>query len=105
MGQKIDVSIIVELENCSAHVDEFQDNLLSQLLPINHQIAEIGYQVEMLICFSKDVIDEELLENTKNLCLQSMPKTRLKFLGFNRAGYYQLKNDAADYCLGHIVIF
>lgn len=105
MGQKIDVSIIVELENCSAHVNEFQDNLLSQLLPINDQIAEINYQVEVLVCFTRDAIDEELLENSKNLCLQSMPQTQLKFLSFNCAGYYELKNYAADYCRGNIIIF
>lgn len=105
MKQVIDVSIVVELENCSAHINEFQDNLLSQLLPINDQIAEIDYHVEVLVCFSKDAMDDALLEKTKNLCFQSMPQAQLKFLSFNCAGYYQLKNDAAEYCLGDIIIF
>ena len=105
MDKHIEISIVIELENCSLHYSEFNENLIQQLLSIKKQLVKTQYEFEILICFSTTTINSVLLENTRKFAEKNFFPSQLKFLSFDHASYYQLKNYGADSSQGNIIIF
>jgi len=105
MDKNVDISIVIELDNTCLHHNESNEEIFLQLLSLNKQIVESKYQFEILICFSNETINNTVLKNIKQFAEKKFAPSQLKFLGFDDASYYQLKNNGADLSQGNIIIF